>query len=269
MISSLYEGCSKQILPHGWSKPGYGQASTQQGLGQSGPLPLPENVVQVWVFHDSLVKQACVSLAPALSPDERRRAGAYKHDSSRDRFIARRGTLRWLIGRYFECKPESVRFSLGPFGKPALQWPFAPEFAFNVSQTHSMALFAFARNCQVGVDVEQLVDGVDIAGVGRQVFSSTEQNAIASSRRGSKNAFFRHWTRKEALLKATGTGLSGPLKCYTTEDEPQAGENQWRASRNGFPMSGWTFLDLTPSADVRAAVAVSGIKAQVCIHLCS
>jgi 4'-phosphopantetheinyl transferase len=252
-------------------KPGYIPASIQQGLGgHLAPLPLPENVVQVWILHDSLVKQTCVSLANTLSPDERQRACAYRQDSARHHFIARRGTLRWLIGRYFACKPESVRFSLGPFGKPALQWPIAPGFAFSISQTHSMALFAFAQDCRVGVDVEQLVDGVDIAGVGREVFSSAEQSAIASSRLGSKNAFFRNWTRKEALLKAIGTGLLGPVKCYTTEDELQTtGGNQWRASYNGVPMRGWTFLDLMPSADVRGALAVSGIKAQVSIHLCA
>ena len=238
-------------------------------LSDSSRLSLPEKAVQVWVLNDSLIEQACSALVHTLSQDERQRAYAYKQERHRNRFIARRGLLRWLVGRYLACKPESVRFGFTPFGKPALQWPVAPRLAFSISQTDGMALLAFAWDCSIGVDAEQRADGVNITAVGRQIFSLVEEKALDTAKTDPVTVFFRIWTRKEALLKALGTGLSHQPKSYSTENDLQHGKNRWCASHNGKPMIGWTCLDLVLSPKVRGALAVSLQDAQVSLTLCS
>ena len=233
-------------------------------------LPLLPGTVQVWVLPDADVQAACSALAHTLSPDEHERARRYQREPHRDRFIARRGMLRWLSAGYLGCAPESLCFHFDGFGKPGLQRAAAPksELAFSVSQTQSMALLAFAWDCSVGVDVEQLMDGVDITSVGREVFSLAEERALHAARPASAAAFFSTWTRKEALLKAVGTGLSLQASSYTTQDDRQR-ESRWRASRNGLPLAGWTFLDLMLTPGVRAALAVSRRDAQVWLNLCA
>lgn len=231
-------------------------------------LSLPQCAVHVWVLTDALVGPVCSALAHTLSPDERQRARAYMHERHRNDFIARRSLLRWLIACYLNCKPESLCFSVMPFGKPVLQWPHAARIAFNVSRTDGMTLLVFAWNCRVGVDVERRIDGVDAGGIGRGIFSPVEEKALARAGPDSDAILLSTWTRKEALLKALGMGLSGEPSAYTTEDDLRIGQGHWCASHHGAAISGWTCLDFAFGPDVRAALAVSLEAASVSLHRC-
>ena len=226
-------------------------------LCDPGRLSLQENTVHVWVLNDALIEPACAALAHTLSPDELQRARAYKREKDRVRFIARRSILRSLIGRYLNCRGESLRFRVAPFGKLALQQLDAARLAFNVSQTDGTALLAFAWDCHVGVDVERLIGGMDVTGIGREVFSSIEEAALDAARPDSVAAFFSTWVRKESLLKALGTGLSGEPKSYTTGNDSQLGAGRWIASHKGAKMTGWTCHDLVLRPEFRGSLAVS------------
>jgi 4'-phosphopantetheinyl transferase len=234
-----------------------------------GPAPLIDNAVQVWVLGHAAVEGACAALGHALSPDERQRAAAYRQAPHRQRFIARRGMLRWLLGRYLGCEPASLVFGPGGFGKPVLHWPAAPRLGFSVSQAEGMALLAFARDCSVGVDVEQVAGGIDIAGVAREVFSPAEMRLLDAAGPDAAAAFFSTWSRKEALLKAVGTGLAGQPCSYTTGEDGLPGQGRWRAWHNGVALAGWTFLDLDAGRHARAALAVSLQAAQVSVRHCA
>ena len=227
---------------------------------------LPVKAVQIWVLHDWAAEATSQALGHVLSHDERQRAVSYRQEKHQNTFIYRRCALRCLIGYYLDCKAESLRFELNPFGKPALRSPYAPGFEFSISQTDGLAVLAFAWDCRVGVDVEKLATDVDIHSVGQAVFSDHEQAAVSASTRDASSAFFTIWTRKEALLKAVGTGLSGQPVDYTTQDEVQRGRNHWRASHMGMPLRGWTFLDLELAPRVKSALAVSRDDVQVSLR---
>jgi len=234
-----------------------------------GRLTLQEKTVHVWVLNDSLIDQACTALAQTLSPDERQRAHSYKLEKDRVRFIARRSALRSLIGRYLNCRGESLRFRIAPFGKLALQQPDAARLAFNVSQTDGTALLAFAWDCHVGVDVERLIGGMEVTGIGREVFSSIEEAALDAARPDSAATFFSTWVRKESLLKALGTGLSGEPRSYTTRNDSQLGVGRWSASHKGAALTGWTCLDIVLGPEFRGSLAVSLDSARVSLNLFS
>jgi 4'-phosphopantetheinyl transferase len=238
-------------------------------LCDPGRLSLPENTVHVWVLNDAHIEHACAALAHTLSADELQRACAYKREKDRVRFIARRSILRSLIGRYLDCRGESLRFRVAPFGKLALQQPDGARLAFNVSQTDGTALLAFAWDCHVGVDVERLVSGMDVIGIGREVFSSIEEAALDAARPDSATAFFTTWSRKESLLKALGTGLSGEPKSYTTGNDSQLGVGRWTASHKGAALTGWTCLDIDLRPEFHGSLAVSLDSARVSLNLFS
>jgi len=230
---------------------------------------LPDNTVHVWVLHESVVQRASESLSHTLSPDEWERARAYRQDKHRDRFMARRGILRHLLGNYLNCEPASLRFGSTQHGKPFLLHPGAASLAFNVSHTDEMAVLAFVSHGRIGVDVEQSIDDMEVAGIGRGIFSSSEEAALASAGPDSVATFLRLWTRKEALLKALGTGLIHQPTSYATATEPHRGEGCWLASYNGVALSGWTCRDLTLGPRLRGALAVSMDHAQVSLQPCS
>lgn len=246
-------------------------AGVQSILASDPPgLLLAPDEVQVWVLHAAHVPACCSALAHTLSADERARAGRYRAEQHRQRFMARRGMLRWLSARYLGCSPQALRWGVEGVGKPLWQQPTAPVLAFSISQTESMALLAFAWDCRVGVDVQQEMADVDIAGVGQAVFSAAEQAALAGARGDAGAEFFRLWSRKEALLKAVGSGLSQEATSYTTqqEEERQRGRHEWRALHRGAAITGWTFLDLAPGAGVSAALAVSRQEARMLLRPC-
>ncbi|SPA40802.1 putative 4'-phosphopantetheinyl transferase superfamily protein [Cupriavidus taiwanensis] len=240
-------------------------------LPQPERLALPDGAVQVWRLEDAQVDPACTRLAHTLAPDERARALAYRHARHCHGYIARRGLLRWLVGGYLHCRPEALRFTMSAFGKPVLQWPQA-RLAFSVSHTDGLALLAFALDCCLGVDVERRAGGVNVAevpGFGRGIFSAQEAQVLARARPASADALLSIWTRKEALLKALGTGFSADPTGYTTEDDWRRGAGHWRASHHGTSISaGWTCLDLDAGAGFRAALAVSLPDASVTWHRC-
>ncbi|MEM5383780.1 4'-phosphopantetheinyl transferase superfamily protein [Paraburkholderia phymatum] len=238
-------------------------------LPDPGQIFLHEKAVHVWILDEHAIGQACSSLAYTLSQDERQHARAYRHESDRNNFIARRSMLRWLIGVYLRSKPESLSFDVTRFGKPALQWPRGTRLAFNVSHTDGIAVLAFALNCRVGIDVERRIDCIDLMSVARGIFSPVEESALAMARTDPAATFLGIWTRKEALLKALGSGFLVEPTSYTTEDASALGEGRWHASKKGTRMSGWTCLDLGLGPEVQGALAVSLDDAHVTLCRCS
>jgi 4'-phosphopantetheinyl transferase len=182
------------------------------------PVPLvrdlPCGVIEVWsasLDAPSALKEALVH---HLSEDERQRAARYVFPRDRDRFVVGRSFLRLLLGRYLACRPDALRFEYGDHGKPALADGDAA-LRFNLAHADGLAVCALARGWDVGVDLERVRPLPDAQGVARSFFSLGEVTALenlpAPQRR---RAFFDAWTRKEAFLKALGSGLARPLDSF-------------------------------------------------------
>jgi len=85
---------------------------------------------------------------------------------------------------------------------------FDDNFDFNIAHSGKLAVCCGVLNGKVGVDIEQIkhIDLDDFI----DHFTENEWNKInRSSDRHEK--FYTYWTRKEAVLKAIGTGLNTPL----------------------------------------------------------
>lgn len=180
--------------------------------------PLAPGQVHVWK-----VDLGAGISAPAddglLSVEERARAARFHHAPDRARSIAARVALRTVLGEYTGVAPATLRFATGPNGKPALAADSAALDGaprFNVAHSGRLVLLAFAT-CDVGVDVEEVRESLDLESLARHYFSTDEAAALAAEPLSGRTLlFFRIWTRKEAFLKAHGSGLSSPLTAFTT-----------------------------------------------------
>ena len=142
-----------------------------------------------------------------LSDDEHERAARFVFERDRRRFVASRASLRRLLGERLNADAAALRLDAGPYGKPALR--DAPRCAFNLSHSEDVAWIALADDGEIGVDVEVLREMADAHDLARRNYTAAECAQLDDAGPGLRDlAFLRCWTRKEAVLKAIGSGFS-------------------------------------------------------------
>lgn len=186
---------------------------------------LPGGEVHVWRAALDPPAGLVRRLAQTLSADESERAGRFHFERDRRRFIVGRGVLRALLGRYLGLEPPQLRFGYGPQGKPhladALETVDADALRFNLAHSHELALYAFTRGREIGVDLEHIRALPDAGQIAARFFSAGENAAwLALPESQRLEAFFNCWTRKEAYLKAGGDGLARPLDQFEVSLAP-------------------------------------------------
>lgn len=170
---------------------------------------LPEQVCLWSVWLDQL-SPANPALFEWLSPDERNRAGRFAFQRDRDRFIAGRGFLRWVLAESLHLDPAGVAFVYGPAGKPSLAGRGAGAVQFNLSHSEGLTVCAISRGVEVGVDVERVRDVPEA----RQILETHFPISCCVAWRElpeekQAEGFLRHWVRREAEVKRSGHGLAG------------------------------------------------------------
>lgn len=143
-----------------------------------------------------------------LDETELARMQRLKFDADKERFLLGHGFLRDVLGRYLETDGASLAFERGAYGKPFL--PGSPLY-FNLSDTKDAIAVALSYEQDLGVDIETMTRHVDHVSVGDHYFTAEEQRSIAGAADG-KRRFLEFWTRKEAVLKASGVGIMDDLR---------------------------------------------------------
>lgn len=219
---------------------------------------------EVHVWHVPL-GSGCTALEGAiavLSAEERQRADRLRREDLRNRFITARGTLRVLLGRYCDVSPGGLRFRYGPTGKPALMEGQGSRgtgttLHFNMAHSEDIALLALTESAPVGVDVERVRPLADLEALVRQFFSAKEAAALSNlPATEQQEAFFRLWTRKEALLKATGAGISDLLNQVEVSFLPGEPARVLSFPAGPCAHSEWSLVDLPITPCYAAALAV-------------
>jgi 4'-phosphopantetheinyl transferase len=219
-------------------------------------LALATGETHVWSALLLLPAGRLQTLRQTLTPDEQERAGRFYFDAHRHRFIAARGILRALLGRYLALKPETIRFAYNEYGNPSLAIPEATSLRFNVSHSGNMALYAFTHTRQIGVDIEYLREVSDIRQIVQRFFSPHEQAEWLRLPVGQQTAgFFNCWTRKEAYIKARGQGLSLPLAQFDVSLTPNR-PARLLADRHYQDLANWSLESLEPGPGYVGALVV-------------
>ncbi len=142
----------------------------------------------------------------SLPADERWRAARIIVPTVRRRFVQARAALRRILGRELGVAAHTLAFNYGEHGKPALDG--YPRLHFNLSHSGERALLAISTQGEVGVDLEQLRERPAVLPLARRFLGEAEAARVAAADGSARDRIFLHyWTRKEAVLKATGRGI--------------------------------------------------------------
>ena len=218
-------------------------------------LVLSHAEIHIWrAFLDqplSLVEQ----LAQTLSADESARAERYHFAYDRQHFIVARGLLRSILGNYVHVEPGHLQFNSGPHGKPALaQTSSRNVLRFNLSHSQGLALYAFTRDREVGIDLEYIRPIAEAQQIAERYFSVQVRNALRNLPPAElSRQFFIYWTRMEAYLKARGDGLTGLSEEHETADPKE------------LPMT-WSIQSLVPAPGYVASFAIQEHDVRIVYH---
>lgn len=232
-------------------------------------MQLEPNEIHVWSTTLTITTDEEKEKFTVLSQDECERADRFHFPIHRKRFIAARSMLRHILGLYLNALPEDIVFAYTEHEKPYLSTPNNTQLQFNLAHSHDIAVYAFTLNQAIGVDIEKVKASYDDA-VAKRFFSPKENAELVQlSRDAQIDGFYRIWSRKEALIKATGKGLIIPLSSFsvsasdiseviTLEDENwsliplsiEAGYQSALASNQNIKkVLYWQLFDQTPKLD--------------------
>jgi 4'-phosphopantetheinyl transferase len=231
-------------------------------LWNSPPLDLTLDLGEIHVWRVSLAQtESCLqSLQQTLSTDERAKADRFRFPKDRSQFIVSRGALRAILSRYLNISSHILRFDYNPYGKPSLIVAQGGNtLRFNLSHSRGMALIAITKNRDIGVDIEGINPNFSCLEIAEKFFSPLENSVLRSlPEHLQPTAFFTCWTRKEAYIKAVGKGLSIPLNQFDVSLAPGEPAALLNVEGNPEEASKWSLIELFPSSDMVAAVAVAG-----------
>ncbi len=216
-------------------------------------LRIPEDLETRTVFPES--KDALVIERRILNAEEQKRADAFRFESDEARFTWCRSALRRLIGGYLKIDPSEARLDEGPFGKP---WLSRPDRAlrFNISHTPGLGVISISRTIETGIDVESSVRSIRDRELIPRCFTEREQRQIEADESTWQDMFFRFWTAKESLMKATGLGLSiDPRKIEVTLPVSAETSGAFSTSSDRVTATDWILHELPDAPPYRIALA--------------
>lgn len=149
----------------------------------------------------------------ACDADEQARAQRFRFEVHARRFRAAHAAMRQIMGAQLGVPAAGLRWRTGSHDKPHLLGHDG--WHFNLSHSGDWALLGMSPVSPIGVDIECHKEMRDMAGIVRHQFSLAEQRTYEALPGGEQTDwFFRIWSRKEACLKALGSGLSVSSKSF-------------------------------------------------------
>jgi 4'-phosphopantetheinyl transferase len=214
--------------------------------------PLGEHQVHLWPFSLQLHPARAEVTQAILSPDELTRASRFHFPEHSEKFIKARATLRLILARYLDQPPSAIKFRYPGSGKPELA---CGTLHFNISHSANHGLLAISHH-EVGVDLEHIRPLPERDQIARAFFTPAEAAELGKLPATDRAlAFYRCWTRKEALLKGWGCGITENLKSFAVSLEahpPSILLECLPALRQN-----WTIQNITAPAGYVAALAVN------------
>ncbi len=234
--------------------------SLNWSIPAAGNLGLGADEIHVWRASLNLAPTVLRHLEVTLAPDENSRADRFVFAGDRRSFVAARGILRELLGRYLQRPPSDIDFSYERRGKPVYRdRSVESPIDFNLSHSHGRAVYAIARGRHLGVDVEMVRPAVASEGIAERFFSQRECAELrALPAHSQAEAFFNCWTRKEAYIKARGDGLEIPLNSFDVTLAPGAPERFLRGVE-----SRWHLVAFAAYEDYPAALVYDGAPCKI------
>jgi 4'-phosphopantetheinyl transferase len=178
-------------------------------------MHIPKDEVHIFTASLSASLAEEQALLTLLSDDERERADRFIAPKHRHRFIIAHGILRQLLSVYLDQQAASIKFAYSQYQKPMLADLDTHCLQFNLSHSEDFVVYAFAQQSEIGIDIEIIRDELKMD-IAERFFSPAEIIALkALPLNEQTTGFYRLWSRKEAVIKANGKGLSQPLSSFS------------------------------------------------------
>lgn len=174
-------------------------------LAQARFVPPAVDEVCVLMF-DSAEWVGHVHAAAALLDDgERRRAARFHFERDRSTYVLAHALWRLVLAVCLDVEPAAVRLASWPSGQPYLP---GTRWATSLSHSGSRVAIGVGLVVALGVDIEQSPARIPLSQLMPTICTPSEALAMQKLTVAAReHALLQLWTRKEALLKAFGTGL--------------------------------------------------------------
>ena len=216
---------------------------------------------EVHVWHGSLNADP-----GGVSPAEEALARRMRSARRRREFLVCRGALRRVLAGPLGIEPLAVPILEGAHGKPSLAPDGRPALGFNVSHSGERFVVAAAVGMEPGVDIERVRTRRSLSRLARRFFSPAEQEEVAAAP-DPRHAFYRVWTRKEAVIKADGRGVAIGLDRFDVNaGEPPALLHARWAGAAPDEAARWSLHSLDAVPGYVAALAVRSPAAAVVVR---
>jgi 4'-phosphopantetheinyl transferase len=224
---------------------------------------LAQNEAHIYRVSLDQPEERMGALTALLSANEGTRARRFHFERDRRRFVVGRASLRLLLARYLSIPPQRITFAYGEQGKPALAQahyskPSGEPLRFNLAHSDQLALFAITRTGRIGIDIERIkpLDDGEIGQMAERYFAAEEHEVLRGLLPPARNeAFYTYWTRKEAYIKALGSGLSAPLDSFAVSVAPDEPAQLLRIDESAEAAAHWVLYPLSPGAGYVATLA--------------
>ena len=218
--------------------------------------------MHVYIIRVASYSQRIADLVECLSLEERMRARYFFREDDRRRFLLGRAMVRRLCANRLGVEAAAIILGQATTGKPYIASPLDAQdqhVEFNVAHSGDCVIIALSKGQPVGVDVELLESSrfASFDTISLLAFSEAERAALSAAVQDQLAAtFYRIWVRKEAVIKAEGCGIGGPLQSFSVARK-HAGQLKW-IDIVYFTASGriWKVEEFTPAANHFAALAV-------------
>jgi len=223
-----------------------------------GAINLLSEQIHIWAADLEQDEAVISSLKRLLSRDELVKAGQFFLEKDSRYFITGRGILKSLLGIYLKTDPSLLTISYSKYGKPYLPISSNNEqLYFNIAHSGNVALFAFLRDREIGIDIEYIHEIREMDDIARNYFSSKEFESYSHLPEGYRTKpFFNCWTMKEAFIKAIGEGFSRPLHKFDVSFLPSVPARLNSINGDYKAAAEWTIKELKPAQGYAAAFAV-------------
>jgi 4'-phosphopantetheinyl transferase len=214
---------------------------------------MDDRTIQLWLGELSANVETYPYYLQFLDQDERYQAQQYSNKPAQIAYAESHARLRLLLGEILGCDPETLLIGKAEHGKPYL--PDYPEFVFNVSHTLNKLLVAVGDQCLLGVDIETMKPRKNLSDLVDKCFAYEEQAYWRQlPEHEQMQAFYRFWTRKEALVKATGRGIALGLNTFAVD--PVYPTKLLTTPEAYGPLEAWQLIDFNVNVNICGALAV-------------
>ena len=245
------------------SEPDTGHLTVGMNAADIFLRPSEVHVWAVWLKAPDLVGRAYRTL---LNPQEIAKADRFAFEHLKHSYEISQGALRLLLARYLHGHPREFAFRFGSRGKPALDGD--SRIRFNMSHSGRLALYALTDGVEIGVDVEAMREIGNIEDIASRRFCDAEASDLLSIRDTVRiqEGFFRCWTRKEAYIKAVGTGLYLPLNQFQVTLLPEEPVRFVHIGHDPILAAEWTLQHLEPAPNYVGALAYHTPARNIVFH---